>query len=288
VDFGIGLLRRLRFATLQRRFATVSRERRARAKRGLVGRNKYDHLRNLLGPPDALERNSRSHASLSFRTAGESVQHGRFYRSGRDPVDAHAELRRLECRGFRQSFYCVLARGVDRRARCAFVPEGGRHVDDAAVFLILHHVQLMLHAQERAEDIGVEGSRVALGGLLRDWTGLTFGTRVIDRHIEAAKARHSLIDQTAHVVVVTHVGTPIFCLRAKGAEFCDQFFAGVVATTGDDDVCTFLGEGQGGGSSDAREGTSDQNNRGVHEKLLQFIFLLARGFSQPAFLHPLG
>ena len=33
----------------------------------------------------------------------------------------------------------------------------------------------MLHAQQRAENVGIEGGRVALGGLLRHRTGLAFG-----------------------------------------------------------------------------------------------------------------
>src|SRR5437867_7989096 len=40
----------------------------------------------------------------------------------------------------------------------------------------------MLHAQQRAEDVRVENSRIALSGLLRYRTGLAFGTGVIDGH----------------------------------------------------------------------------------------------------------
>src|SRR6266699_1032153 len=45
-------------------------------------------------------------------------------------------------------------------------PEGGRHVDDAALPPRQHHAQLMLQAQQRAQHIGVESGRVALSGLL--------------------------------------------------------------------------------------------------------------------------
>src|SRR5258708_4166906 len=94
----------------------------------------------------------------------------------------------------------------------------------------------MLHAQQGAEDVGVEGGRVALGGLLRNRTGLAFGTGVIDRYIQAAKARDGLIDQGTHIVFVAHVGTPILRLDADLAEFSDQLLASFVASTGDDDA----------------------------------------------------
>jgi len=53
----------------------------------------------------------------------------------------------------------------------------------------------MLHAQERAKDVGVEGSRVAVGGLLRHRAGLALSTGVVDSHIQATEARDGLIDQ---------------------------------------------------------------------------------------------
>jgi hypothetical protein len=44
--------------------------------------------------------------------------------------------------------------------------------------------------------------------------------------------------------------------------------AGFVASTRDNDARTLFREGQGGGSSDAREGASDQNSWGIHSELL--------------------
>jgi hypothetical protein len=67
---------------------------------------------------------------------------------------------------------------------------------------------------------------------------------------------------------MTDISTPILCLSADGAKFSDQFLAGFVASAGDSDTRTLFREGQGGGSSNAREGASDQNNRGIHSELL--------------------
>jgi hypothetical protein len=48
--------------------------------------------------------------------------------------------------------------------------------------------------------------------------------------------------------------------------------ADFVASARDNDARTLFREGQGGGSSNAREGASDQNNSVVHRILLRFIF----------------
>ena len=78
----------------------------------------------------------------------------------------------------------------------------------------------MFHAQQRAEHVGVEGGRVAVGGLLRHRAGLAFSTGVVDGHIEATKARDSLIDQGAwYIVLVLYVRAQELGLGAELAQF---------------------------------------------------------------------
>src|ERR1700733_16036527 len=98
-----------------------------------------------------------------------------------------------------------------------------------------------------------------------------FVSRVIDRNIETAKARTRLIDQAPHVVFVAHVGTPIFGLRSQGAEFRNQCFAGFVTSTRDNAASTVFREGQGCGSPNSCESSSDQNDLAAHWTLLCFI-----------------
>src|SRR5713101_1841462 len=131
----------------------------------------------------------------------------------------------------------------------------------------------MLHAQQGAKDVGVEGGRVALGGLLCHRTGLAFGAGVIDGHIQATEARDGLIDQVSYVVLVAYIGMHVFCLHIKSAEFSHQILAGFVASTRDNDAHPLFGEGQGGGSSNACEGASDQNNGSSHRVLLGGQFM---------------
>src|ERR1700732_5404436 len=126
----------------------------------------------------------------------------------------------------------------------------------------------MLQAQECAENVGIEGGGIALGGLLRYRTRLAFGSGGVDSHIQATEARHRLIDQVSYVVLVSYIGFHVFRLRVEYAELSDQILAGFVASARDNDARTLFREGQGGGSSNAREGSSDQNNRGIHSELL--------------------
>jgi hypothetical protein len=91
-------------------------------------------------------------------------------------------------------------------------------------------------------------------------------------HIQTTEARHGLIDQDSYVILMAYIGVHVFRLRVESAELSHQILAGFVPSTRDYDARTLFSEGQGGGSSNAREGASDQNDRGVHELLLQFFF----------------
>jgi pimeloyl-ACP methyl ester carboxylesterase len=60
----------------------------------------------------------------------------------------------------------------------------------------------------------VEGGGVGVCGLFRHWAGCAFGSSAIDGSIQSTKARDSLIDQAAHIFLVTHVGAHEFGLCA--------------------------------------------------------------------------
>src|SRR5258705_10678347 len=122
----------------------------------------------------------------------------------------------------------------------------------------------MLHAQERAEHVRIEGGRVALGGLLRQWTGLAFGTGGIDRDIQPAKPFDRLIDEATHLVLVAYIGGEEFGLSAQVAEFGYQLVAFFLASARNNGARALLREGQGSGPSDTGQGARDQNNGGFH------------------------
>src|SRR5580700_8394822 len=112
---------------------------------------------------------------------------------------------------------------------------GRRDIYDAAMTLGKHYAQFVLHAQQCAENVGVESRRVALGGLLRHRTGLALGSGGVYSHIQATEARHGLIDQVSYVVLVAYIGVHVFRLRVESAQLSQQILTGFVASARDND-----------------------------------------------------
>src|SRR3954447_6279842 len=122
----------------------------------------------------------------------------------------------------------------------------------------------MLHAEQRAEHVGVEGGRVAFGGLIRDRARLALGACGIDGGVDPAKARNGLVDQIAHVVLVAHVGTDERRFGAEAAECGLQRLAFGFPAARRDDVCAILGKGERGGSADPGQSAGDQYDWVAH------------------------
>src|SRR5207253_10314376 len=97
----------------------------------------------------------------------------------------------------------MLARRVYRRASTTLMTVGGRNVDDAPASLGKHHTQFVLHAEQRTQDVCVEGRGVGFCSLFRHRAGRAFGSSAIDSSVQMTKTRNSLIDQAAQVIVVT-------------------------------------------------------------------------------------
>ena len=76
----------------------------------------------------------------------------------------------------------------------------------------------MLHAEQRAEHIGIERRGVAVGRLLGHRAGLAFGAGAVDGRIQTTEARDGPIDQTAHIVFAAHIGTNEFRFAAEAAQ----------------------------------------------------------------------
>src|SRR5260370_24127361 len=165
----------------------------------------------------------------------------------------------------------MLAPDIDRGARSTFVPVGRGYVDDAAATLCLHHAQLVLHAEQRAKHIGVEGGCVAFGSLLSHRSRLTFGACGIDGGVDPAEACDGLVDQTAHVVLAAHVGANESRLGTEAAEFGFQCLAFSFPAAGRDDPCAVLGKGHDTGAADASQCAGDQYDVAVHSSSSLFV-----------------
>src|SRR5882762_10814914 len=146
----------------------------------------------------------------------------------------------------------MFAGGIDNRSpSCPGVPICGGYVHDAAVFLWQHHAKFVLHAQQRAEYIGIERCRVAVRSLLRYRAGHAFRTGRVYSDIQTAKSFHGLVDQVTYVLFAAHIGADELSFRTCLTDFTDELLAFFVAPTGNNDLSTLLGKRECRRPSDA-------------------------------------
>ena len=98
----------------------------------------------------------------------------------------------------------------------------------------LHDAHFVLHAQDHAENIGVERRGIAFRGLVRDRANLAFGAGIVHRDIETAKPRDGLVDQSADVILLADVGVDELGLGTERAQLLDELLAGLIAPAGND------------------------------------------------------
>ncbi len=70
---------------------------------------------------------------------------------------------------------------------------------------------------------------ITFRGLVDDRADLAFGASIIHRDIEAAKPRDGLVDQSADVILLAHIGADKIGLGAERAQDFDKLLALFVA-----------------------------------------------------------
>src|SRR6267154_3684725 len=130
------------------------------------------------------------------------------------------------------AFDGVFAADIDRGPRRRLVPVGRGDVDDAAAALSLHDANFVLHAQDHAENIRVEGRGIAFRGLVRDRADLAFGAGIVHRDIDTAEPCDGLVHQSADLIVLADVGVDELGLRTERAQLLDERLAGLITPTG--------------------------------------------------------
>jgi hypothetical protein len=100
--------------------------------------------------------------------------------------------------------------------------------------------QFVLQAQKGAELIGVEHPCIALGRLLGQRAGFSFGAGIVDRDIQPAEAPHGLFDKIAHIVFVAHIRQNESGFRAEARKLVFERRAFELAPAGYNDSCAFF------------------------------------------------
>src|SRR5580693_7223418 len=122
----------------------------------------------------------------------------------------------------------------------------------------------MLHAEQRAEHIGIERRGVAVGGLFRHPAGLAFGAGAVDGRIQTTETRDGLIDQAAHIVLAAHVGADELRFAAELAQLSSQRLADVLMAAGNDDAVAFPRKSKGCCTSNPSQRAGNQDNGVAH------------------------
>jgi hypothetical protein len=122
----------------------------------------------------------------------------------------------------------------------------------------------MLHAQDHAQNVGLERRGKAFRGLVRDRADRTFGGGVVHGDIETPKPRDGLVNHIADIILLANVGVDELGFRAESAQILDDRLAGLITPTGNDDLRALLGKGDGGGATYACEASRDQNDWLIH------------------------
>src|ERR1700738_1769986 len=232
--------------------------------RSFVRRHEDDRVGKLLREAEATHRNSRHQSRLVLRRARKAGQHAGVRKTRRHGVHTDSRLGDLERHRLGDAFDGVLAADIDGGPRRALMPVGRGDVDNATVALSLHDAHFVLHAQDHAENIRVERRGIAFRSLGRDRATLSFGAAIDHRDIETAKPCDGLVDHSADVTFLADVGVDELGLRTERAQLLNERLAGLITPTGNDHLRALLGEGDGGGATDAGQGASNQYDWVAH------------------------
>jgi hypothetical protein len=83
----------------------------------------------------------------------------------------------------------------------------------------------VLHAEQRAEHVGIEGGSVGLGALFGHRAGLALGAGIVDGGFETAEAGDDTVDQRTDLLLAADVGLDKLGLGTKRMKLFRQGMA---------------------------------------------------------------
>src|SRR5712671_6974625 len=175
--------------------------------RSICRSNKGDHVSDLIRFCQTLHGYCRDQRQFVFICTGEAGEHSCIRSTRSDYVYPNSGARDFQCSGFCQALYRMLAGHVNGRSGSPDASVGRRDIDDAPAPLWQHHPQFMLHAEQRTQDVCVEGRGVGFCSLLSHRAWCAFGSSIVDRNIQTSETLDRLIHKVTHVLILADVST---------------------------------------------------------------------------------
>src|SRR5713226_6871382 len=169
--------------------------------------DKGDHVSDLLRFCQTLDGYCRDQRQFVFICTGEAGEHSCIRSTRGDYVYSNSGARDFQCSGFCQALYRMLAGHVNGRSGSPDASVGRRDIDDAPAPLWQHHSQFMFHAEQRTQDVCVEGRGVGFCSLLRHRAWCAFGSSIVDRNIQTSETLDRSIHKVTHVLILADVST---------------------------------------------------------------------------------
>src|SRR5690349_7771950 len=179
--------------------------------------DKGDHVSDLLRCCETFHGHGGDERRFIFICIGEACEHTCICCAYSDCIYSDSSPCDFQRGGFCQALHRMFAGYVNGCSGGTDPSICRRDIDDAPASLWQHHPQFVLHAEQRAQDVCVEGRGVSLCSLFRHRAGCAFGSSAIDSSIQATKARDSLVDECPDIIVVSNVGFYEFDFCAKCA-----------------------------------------------------------------------
>ncbi len=124
---------------------------------------------------------------LLLGTDSKAIQHSGVNRTGCHRIHTNIGGSCFKGRCLRQPFYRMFGRSVNGRPWRCPLTQRRRDIDDTARPLRDHDFEFMLKPQKGTEDVGIESRRVTFHGLINERPRFSFGSRIIDRDINASE-----------------------------------------------------------------------------------------------------
>ena len=211
----------------------------------------------------------------------DRAQHPAVDQAGADAIDAHAGLGAFQRGALGQPDHGVLAGAVDRDIGRADQAGDRGGVDDAALVLLEHHRQHMLHAQEDADHVDVEHPAKRLQRIFRDRRDVALDAGIVVEHVDGAELVDGGADIVGDLVLAGDIGGDRQRLR-RGRQILDRGLQVLLLAVDCDNTRAALGQQpHGRGADDAGSAGDDgdlavQTNSIGHVRRFPWLVRLSR------------